>query len=67
MGVVRAGLGLLGRQLCGGFGAEAVQFALLLQMDDGGIAVLQADAELLARVDAVELFAQRLVAEIVEI
>ncbi len=36
-------------------------------MDDGGVAVVEPDAELLAHVDAVELLAQGLVVRVVEV
>jgi len=54
-------------QGCGEFRPQTVHFAFFLQMDQRNVAVIIADAELLPHIHAVQLFPQRLIAQIVEI
>ena len=65
---VHDGLGFCHGQRGGIFGSQAVELALLFQeVNDAGVAVVAADAELLTHVHAVDLLAQRLVRGVVEI
>jgi hypothetical protein len=49
------------------FATESVDLAFLLQMDEGSISVVIADPELFPAVDAINLFAQCFVVQIIEI
>ena len=60
-------LGFLCCQAAGYLVAHAVPLDLLFQVDDRGVAIIITDAELHALIDAVELFTQGLVRQVVEI
>ena len=60
-------LRLFGRERGAELGAETVDLALFLEVDHRGVAVVVADADLLAQVHAVDLLAQGLVVGVVKV